>query len=132
MCAEDLSYISPRRTHLYPRTCNALPHIPVPPIEGCWSSIERVRDHVALYNGPSGQDSKSSTKYAAVVEFPIWQEVAGLLANGIVVHLCPAFLKTDNVWLRISGGDLVPNLSQTLVPESSNVFEAPAVEREYP
>jgi hypothetical protein len=67
-----------------------------------------------------------------MVELSIRKYRLGQFANGIVVLLCPALLEANNVWSRISGGDLAANLSQALIAEGSNVLEAPAIQRQDP
>jgi hypothetical protein len=83
------------------RASNALSHIPITPKESSRPSVERVPYHATVLYWPFRQNGKSTTEYAAKVEFAVGEDVLRLLAYGIEVLLRPAFLEGDYVrrWL---------------------------------
>ncbi len=109
MGAKHLRNIPLRRSHAYTRTRNSFAYKPISAIEGSWASIERVSDHVAFFDWPSGQYNQSTTKDTTMVELSVWKYVLCLFSDSIVVLLRPAFLKTDNVWRWVGRGDLDTN-----------------------
>lgn len=92
MCCEDLNYILQSRSKSYSRRRNTLSNEPIASEESRRSAIEGISEHGTLLNWPFRQYRQSSSKYATVVEFTVWQYVFRLLSNTLIVLLGPTLL----------------------------------------
>lgn len=98
MSVKDLNDVFPPRPEADLCAGDALADVPVPSPKSRRTTIEGVLEHGALLDWPATQDGEAATKGAAVVEFPIGEDLAGVVADGRVVVLGPTLLKRDNVW----------------------------------
>jgi len=131
MSSKDLHNVLYSWAESYPRRSYTFPHKPITSKESCWSPIERIPEHGTLLYRPFRQYCQSATEYAAVVELPIRQNMFSFLPNALIILLCPAFLQSNNVWLRICRSYAFPDFSQPFVPELGQVLETPAVESDH-
>ena len=106
---------------------NTLPYKPVPTEEGCWTAVQGVANHGRLLNRPFGEDNEATAENAAVVEFPIWQDVCGMAADFLVVFLREAFLQANNLGGWICSGKALGDLVQAFDADFGDVFKIPAI-----
>lgn len=130
MCVEYFDNITLAGTILDGRRSNALTGVPVAAEKRRGAAVERVAPHVAVDNGPSGEDGEAGADDAAKVKLGVGEEVAGGIADGLVVGLDPALLEADDGRGRVGGGDLAANLGEAGLSLGGEGEEAPAVEGE--
>src|SRR2546423_15411279 len=108
--------------HPYSRTSHSLAHVPVAPEECCRSAIQRIPEHVTLLNWPPGQDGKSASENAGVVEFAIGQHIVSLSPDGSVVAVGPTFLQANDIKVRRVSGKSAAYLRQSSLSVGGEVF----------
>ena len=99
-----------------------LSHEPVSAEKGRGSAVQWVADHVALFDGPFGEDGEPAAKDAAVIEFAVGKGAFREFADLAVVFRRPAFLEADDVGDRAGGGEARANFGKAFAAIFGYVF----------
>lgn len=102
MCRKDFNQILFPGTYANLCACNSLANIPVSPVKGRWTTIERIAEHGAFLYRPFREYSESASKNAAEIELAIRQDVFCFLPDASVVLLSPALLQSYNMRYGLS------------------------------